>query len=88
MTNASNEVVTAVRELCAKRPTLHVEMQSGWGRICDKIEQRALAARPKPKVFEVHHETQTARLVFLTAIVAGRSVEMSEAEALEIVGLA
>lgn len=83
-----NEVTTKVREMIAKHPPLKSAMETGWNRICDRIEQRALSVRPKPKVFEVHHQTQRARLSFLTEVTLGRSPELAEIIALESVGIA
>lgn len=57
--------------------------QAAWDRICTAIEKRALAARPRPKVFEVHHETQVCRAAFLTVIADGGTIEQAETAGFE-----
>lgn len=84
----TNEIIAKARELCAAHPPLADAFKAAWSRVCDKIEARALAKRPKPRVFEVHHETEIARIALLTAIAEGRAPESGEVEALERVGLA
>ena len=54
-----------------------------WSAVAQKIEERAGKARPAPKVYEVHHETQVARQAFLTAIVSGQTVEEATTAALD-----
>lgn len=82
-----NETVAVVQSMVAADPALGIAMNAAWNRICDKIEARALARRPKPKVFEVHHDLQVARLAFLEGVVAGCGVDAAEAESLAKVGL-
>jgi hypothetical protein len=84
---APNEVVDSARKMLADDPGLAEAVRSAWNRVLNKIEARALAARPKPKSFEVHHETEIARLCFLTAVVEGRSLNSAEDAALQRVGL-
>lgn len=81
-----NEIAAKARELCAAQPPLAASFKAAWSRVCDKIEARALTKRPKARVFEIHHETELARLALLTAIAEGRSPEAGEAEALARVG--
>jgi hypothetical protein len=57
-----NEAVAKVRDMIAAQPSLADAFKAAWGRVCDKIQARALAKRPKPRVFEVHHETEAARV--------------------------
>lgn len=83
-----NEIVEAAKAKLAKHPPLAEATKAAWNRVCDKIQDRALTRRPKPKVFEVHHETEVARLALLAAIANGRGPESGEIEALERVGLA
>ena len=85
---STNEIIAKVREMCAAHPPLADATKAAWNRVCDKIEARALAKRPKPKSFEVHHETEAARLALLTAVAEGRAPESGEIEALERIGLA
>lgn len=75
------------RKMLAEQPALKATMETGWVRICDKIEARALATRPRPKVFEVRHETELARLTFLTEIVNGKTIDQAEVASLNSVGL-
>lgn len=83
-----NETIEKVKAMCAKHPPLRDALQAAFDRVCAKIEARAIARRPKPKVFEVHHETQVARLALMEAVAAGRAPESGEVEALERIGLA
>lgn len=82
-----NEVVAKVRDMIAAQPALADAFKAAWNRVCDKIEARALAARPKPRVFEIHHETEVARVALLTAIAEGRAIEVAEGESLAKIGL-
>lgn len=83
-----NAAVAKVREMIAENPALAEDFKAAWNRVCDKIEARALAKRPKPRVFEVYHQTEVARIALLTAIAEGKSLEASEAVALTRVHLA
>jgi hypothetical protein len=58
------------------------EMQRGWNLICDAIHPWALAQRPLPRSFEVHHVTETARAQYLKDLVAGASVDAAVTSAL------
>lgn len=78
-----NEVVAKARKLIASKPDLEASMRGAWGRICDKIQDRALAKRPKPQSYEVRQELEAARLALLTAVVEGRTLEVAEDEALQ-----
>lgn len=82
-----NEIILKVREMCAADKQVEAAIKAGWNAICDKIEKRALAKRPKPKVFEVHHETEVAKLAYLTAIVEGKTNEVAQGAAEAAVGL-
>lgn len=82
-----NEVVTKVRELCAASKEAETAIKAGWNVVCDKIEKRALAKRPKPKVFEVHHETEVARLAYLKAIAEGKTPDAAQVVGANAVGL-
>lgn len=83
MSLSPNEIAEKARTRISGNPPLEVALRAAWDRICTKIEERAASVRPKRKVFEVHHETQAARLALLTAIVEGRSPETGETEAPE-----
>jgi len=74
------DISIQARAIVAQNPEIGVEMASGWNRVCDLIEKRALSCRPKPKSFEVRHECEVARKAFLTAIVEGRGVKIAEDE--------
>lgn len=82
-----NEISDAAKLILAKSAKTADDAMLAWGRVCDKIEARALATRPKPRSFEVHHETQVARLAFLTALVAGGDLSTCETAALAAVAL-
>lgn len=82
-----NEAIAKVKGMIASKPALGAELTAAWNRVCDRIEERALAKRPKPKSFEVHHETEAARAALMTAIAEGRTVETAELESLNRIGL-
>lgn len=88
ITQDANAIVAKVQEMGAKHPPLLEALTAAWNRVCDKIETRAQAMRPKPRVFELRHEMSTARLALLRAVAEGRAPESGEIEALESVGLA
>lgn len=67
-------LIEQAREL-AKNPDDYTLMNGGWQQICDEIEKRALAARPRLKSFEVHHATETARKIFLAAYVEKKKLK-------------
>lgn len=82
-----NQISDAAKLILSKSEKKADDATLAWGRVCDKIEARALTTRPKPRSFEVHHETQVARLAFLTALVAGANMSACETAALEAVAL-
>lgn len=85
MTN--NEVTTKVREMCEANPEFQKTLWAAWGEVCDRIEKRALARRPKPKSFEVHHECEVARLALLKAVVGGATPEAARLQSAEAIGM-
>lgn len=60
---------------------------AGWGIVIDWINDRAQAKSPKPKVFEVHHETEVAREEFLTALKNGDPVDAAVLKAANRIGI-
>jgi hypothetical protein len=82
-----NEVIGAARAKLGKDTPLNTAVMEAWDKVCDQIQARAVARRPKMKVFEVHHETQVAKLALLTAIVEGRTPSAAQEAALRSVGL-
>jgi hypothetical protein len=63
-------------------------LQAAWQIACDKIEAHMLARRPKPRSFEVHHMTETARQAFLEAFCEGKSDDVCVLVACERIGVA
>ena len=83
----ANEVLARVKALIKERPALESELKTAWNGVIDAIESRALKARPKPKVFEVNHETEVARLVLFRSLLAGDRLDVCAVKALARVGL-
>lgn len=52
--------------------------RTAWNSVNAAIVERANAKRPTPKVFEVHHEVETARKAFLLAVVDGHDMATCE----------
>ena len=82
----SSELIDAARKMHAD-PKHGPAMMKGWRAVCDEIEKRALAKRPKMKSFEVHHCTEVARHAYLTACVNGRELPVCVEMALGATGL-
>lgn len=82
-----NDIRAAAARRLHADPALNTAVLAAWNRLLDDVEKRALAARPKPKVYEVHHETETARLAFLTKIAEGGSEAEAEAAGRARIGL-
>lgn len=72
--------LNTVRDMCAKNPKLQSSLEAAYGDICEAIETRALTKRPKPKVFEVHHEREAARELFLKRIAEGAPVNVAASD--------
>lgn len=87
MTQTPNEIISAVRSKLASDPVLSKQVSAAWAALIDQVEARALKRRPKPRSFEVHHEAETARLAFFTAIVDGKTVPEAEAAAATSINL-
>lgn len=85
MTN--NEAVDLVKAKIAANPALEGEIVAAWNSVLDDLEARATKQRPKPKVFEVHHETVTARAALFQALAADLSINESAANARKSIGL-
>lgn len=83
----ANTATLIVRGKVAADPGLNAKLAASWNEVCDAIEKRALAARPKPKVFEVHHETQVARAAFLIDVAGDAELDAAKQTALAAVGL-
>ncbi len=83
-----NEAQRKATDMCNAHPPLKCAALAAWDRVAQKIDDRAASTRPKMKVFEVHHQQETARFALLLAIAQGRAPESGEIEALESIGLA
>ena len=80
------DYMTTVQKMAAD-PAVRAEMEKHWNVVCDRVEQHAIKRRPKPKVFEVHHMTETARKAYLTAVAAGDSFDLAMVGACNAVGV-
>lgn len=58
-------------------PILHKAALAGWERIKDRIDADALAKRPKPASYEVHHLAEMARLWFVCDIAENHPVHVA-----------
>lgn len=87
MMPGANDVVAIVRDMSSKDPVFGQAIAEAYGRVCDRIEARALAKVPKPRVFEVRHELQEARFALLSTAAEGKGVALAEAAALDAIGL-
>lgn len=65
----------------AKNAELATAAQDAWQHIWRDIHAHAVARRPKPKSFEVHHETETVRAAFIAALAVGCSLQSSVTQA-------
>ena len=80
-------VAQAAKDKLAANPAIEPELWAAWNRVCDRVQDHATKARPKMKVFEVHHLTEIARGALLAAFVADESIETAESKALSSIGL-
>lgn len=89
----TNKLITKADVIPATKAKLAANQQDeallwkGWNEICDAIEARALQARIKPKSFEIHHETETARYAYLLAYCNGKSIVVAKNEGLKSIKL-
>lgn len=79
------DLITNVKDKLKAKPEIEVELWDGWNKVCDAIQARAL--KKKYKVFELHHENETARKAYLTAFVNDKTIDVAIAEALNSIGL-
>jgi hypothetical protein len=79
-------LIESVKARFAKEPATEPALWEGWNRVCDRIHTHALAMRPKPKSFEVHHLTETARKAYLESFVSGTDIAVAESAALASIG--
>lgn len=63
------------------------EGAAGWKQIADAIKARAEVKRPSPKVFEVHHEMEVARMTYLETLEKTGKIDESVKAGKERVGL-
>ena len=82
-----NEAHTIIKARVDASPAFKDDLTAAWNRICDAIEARALARRPKPAAFEVRHETETARAALFVAVASGKPLPDGEAIACNAVGI-
>lgn len=78
-------IAQAARERIAATPALEAPLREGWNIVCDRIHEYASRQRPKMRVFEVHHLSETARKAFLASFVAGDPVADSITAALAVI---
>ena len=65
--------IAAVKAKLAKDGAeIEAALWSDWNKALDAIHASALAQRPKPKSFEVHHTTEVARATLLNAYLEGK----------------
>lgn len=82
MTKDANLIRDKVVALCRKQPALEAELRDKYAKICDIIDANGKGK----KVYEVHHEQNTARLIFLTGIVNGSTQEQAFSVAVQSLG--
>lgn len=58
-----------------------------WTGVAAKIHFRAIERRPRPKSYEVHHESEVAKEAFFEAMMSGKSPADAAAAALARVSL-
>lgn len=80
-------LIATVKARFMREPASEPLLWAAWNRVVDRIEKHALALRPKPKVFEVHHLNETARKALLQSFAAGNAVDAAETAALEAIKL-
>lgn len=66
---------------------LEKQCRAEWAVVCDAIHARATATRPKPLSFEVYHESEVARNVFLTTVYEGDTPRQAKEAALRRIKL-
>lgn len=77
-TNATRDLVV---KMCIDQPGLEATLHNMYGHICDRIEYTT-----GKTVYEVYHERETARGVFLQAIADGHSPAEAQRDALNAIG--
>jgi hypothetical protein len=74
------------KEMAATSPAHMDAVRRGWDVVYNEIAARASAARPKPKSYEVYHETVVAQCTYITALTV-TSINTAQNEARFAVGL-
>ena len=82
-----SSLILAVKEKFAAAPDTEKELWAQWNAIVDVIHAHALAKRPLPRTFEVHHMNEVARKALLEAFVRGDAMDTLKYTALAAIGL-
>lgn len=79
---------SAAMNIIAADGPVYAAANAAYQSVCTDIDERALARRDKPKVYEIHHEKMVAQDAFLREILLGGCLSMAANAARRAVSLA